>query len=265
MFTTPDLASFIKKLGHTDLARTNLFLVRFGDFRSVISNDGIIDGFTDVISSEQGTSNLAPGFDGTSSMWKLAQRGALSTAYGALPPNAKQLLGATDELGVFQDLLGSGMNDLLDGNYRINNDFALMIKAVNLPERTIDTQTNKTDKRVFADVRGGGTGNVTMTCYCSPDYIERRLMMMWINAIHDEETQTYGFQSNYAREINVLMLDREGNTASAVALDGCFPIRVGQVQLDYDSNNTVATFEVEFFVSKQRQLNTLIHNKIKAL
>ncbi|ELC9716785.1 hypothetical protein QX995_002161 [Vibrio vulnificus] len=262
MFTEPRYKEFLNKVNSQDLARSNLFLVRFGDFRSILENDGIIDFTKEVLNSGFGVSNLNPS-QGAPYAWKLVQRGAISSAYSALPHHAKKILGASDELGVFQDLFGSGLNDILDGNYRVNNDFALMVKSANLPQRTLDVRTNKTDRTPYGEVRDGGSGNITLTCYCSPDYIERRLMMMWMNAIHDESKQAYGFHDTYAREINIATLDRRGVPQSVVVCNGCFPIRIGDVQLDFDSNNNVATFEVEFFVAKQRHVNTLFHSLIK--
>ncbi|HDY7737135.1 TPA: hypothetical protein RQJ91_000668 [Vibrio vulnificus] len=262
MFTSPDFSRFIKRIGTNDLARSNLFLVRFGDFRSLLTNDGIISAFTDAINSGQGTSNLEPSI-GADYTWNLAQRGVANTAYKMLPNSAKKILGASDELGVFSDLFGSGMNDILDGNYRINEDFAMMVKSVNLPSKSFDVNTLKIDRKPFAEVRNATTGNLTMTVYCSPDFIERRLMLMWMNAIHDEHRNVFGFQHSYSREINVVNLDRNGVASAVTICKGCFPIRVSEVQLDFDSDNQVATFEVEFYVSTQRQVNTLLHSTIK--
>ncbi|ENM5843201.1 hypothetical protein V4V60_003345 [Vibrio mimicus] len=263
MFTSPDYTRFIKRVGQSDLARSNLFLVRFGDFRSLLTNDGITDSFVDVINSNVGQANTDSAFDGTSSMWRLAQRGAASTAYKILPYQAKKILGASDELGLSSNLLGAGLNDVLGGNYRVNEDFAMMVKSVNLPSKSFDVNTLKIDRKPFAEVRNSTTGNITMTVYCSPDFIERRLMLMWMNAIHDDQRNTYGFQDSYSREINIINLDRKGTAQAATICKGCFPIRVSDVQLDFDSNNQIATFEVEFFVSTQKQVNTLLHSAIK--
>ena len=264
MFTSPDFSRFIKRIGENDLARSNLFLVRFGDFRSLLTNDGIVSTFTDFISPDTGRENT-DALGGIEYTWRLAQRGAANAAYKMLPNQAKQILGASDELGVFSDLFGSGMNDILDGNYRMNEDFAMMIKSVNLPSKSFDVNTMKTDRTPFADIRNASTGNLTMTVYCSPDFIERRLMLMWMNAIHDENRNVFGFQHSYSREINVVNLDRNGIAQAASICKGCFPIRVSEVQLDFESNNQVATFEVEFYVSTQKQVNTLLHSKIKGV
>lgn len=262
MFTTPDYSKFLNRVNKVDFARPNLFLVRFGDFRSLLTSDGIIGTFTDIIKSGAGRSNLEPS-QGIDYTWQLAKRGAASTAYSLLPNSAKKILGASDELGVFSDIFGSGMNDILDGNYRINEDFAMMVKSVNLPSKSLDYSVSKIDRTPFADVRNGSNGNIVMTVYCSPDFIERRLMLMWMNSIHDERRNVFGFQHSYSREISLVTLDRNGIAQSATICKGCFPVRIGEVQLDFDSDNQVSTFEVEFFVSTQRQVNTLLHSAIK--
>lgn len=268
MFVTPDFSHFIKRVGTTDLARQNLFLVRFGDFRSVIGNDGII-GIADAIYQDAKGFQDADGlFDGLSNSWSYLTRAAKSSAYKHLPPYAKRILHASQEGGygdAIHSLLGVSLPEVIGTQYQINNDFALMVKSVNFPERTLDVTTNKTNKRPFGEVRGGQTGTITMTCYCSPDFIERRLMLMWMNSIHDERRQQYGFHDNYAKEITVVALDRKGQPSHGVACFGCFPTRVGQVQFDTDSNNQVATFEVEFYVSHQQQINTLLRQTIGQL
>ncbi|EPW5499109.1 TPA: hypothetical protein ACGUM0_004130 [Vibrio vulnificus] len=253
---TPDYTKFINQVNKTDLARPNLFLVRFGDFRQIISNDGIIDFASSIIPTD-GASNLNPvGNDNYS--WQLAQRGIANAAYSHLPPQVRQILNSADELGVVETMFGAGLNNFLDGNYRLNSDLALMVKAVNMPSKSFDYETITLDRKKHGHVRSSQNGTLTMTLYCSPDFIERRLMMMWMQVIHNEEQNTYGFHDVYAREINVASVNRKGVVSSLVAMKNCFPIRVSEIQLDTDQNNSVATFDVEFYVGQQKHLDTLI-------
>ncbi|HDY7993858.1 TPA: hypothetical protein RQK61_000481 [Vibrio vulnificus] len=257
MFTSPDFSRFIKRIGTNDLARPNLFLVRFGDFRSLLTNAGIVSTFTENISSGVGRANTAPsgGIDFT---WRRAIEDTSNLAYRLFPHHANKILGASEDLLTFSDLFGHGAADLLI-DYKINEDFAIMVKSVNLPSRTLNYNTMTYGARPFADIRGSTTGNITMTVYCSPNYIERRLMLMWMNAIRDDTRNQYGFQNSYSREIDIINLDRKGIAQTATICKDCFPVRVGEVQLDFDSDNQIATFEVEFFVSTQHQriLNTI--------
>ena len=245
---SPDMARFMRVIEKTDLARPNLFLVRLGNFRTIITNDGIIDN-QESIFQDQGVNNQSGAGDGDQYTWNRIQDESLNAAYKYLPTEAKSLMGAYDPSVVRAFGGGDTLDGFLGAEYDVNKDLALMVKSVNMPSSALEVQTNKTDRRPWSEVRSRSTGNITMTLFCTPGFPERRLMLMWMNSIHNNNKNTFGFYSNYAREIDILPLDRKGVFNSRVVADGCFPIRVGEVQLDVDSNSQVVTFEVEFTVA----------------
>lgn len=257
-----DFTAFMKTVEAHDLARPNMFLVRFGDFRTSIVNDGVID-FLENIAPTEGMSNLKRP-NGQHYTWKNMSHEIFNTAYKHLPPDVKKLLGANDDINVIQDLFGSGVSDFIGPEFNLNTDLALMCKSANLPSLGVETTTMWHDRKPFGMVRSQASGNLKMTFYCSPNYIERRLMMMWLGAIRNQETNQFGFHDSYACEIDVAPLDRQGRVQSVVACKGCFPVSVSEVQLDFENNSQVATFEVEFYVSTNRQVNTFLHSNLKA-
>ncbi|HAS8316621.1 TPA: hypothetical protein I7702_16820 [Vibrio vulnificus] len=262
MMAQADMSAFIKTINGTDLARSNLFLVRFGDFRTTIVNDGVLD-FDDDITLTGGTSSFARP-NGEPYTWHDARKTVFNTGYKHLPHSAKKLLGASDDINVIQDLFGSGVSDFVGSNFRLNTDLALMCKSANLPSMGVEAETMWSDRKPFGTARAQASGNLRLTFYCSPNFIERRLMMMWLGAVRNQETNQFGFHDSYTCEIDVAPLDRQGRVQSVVACKGCFPINVGEVQLDFDNNNQVATFEVEFYVGTNRQVNTFLHSNLKA-
>lgn len=253
---TPDFARFMRVIETHDLARPNLFLVRFGDFRTVVSNDGVVD-FDLGISTDGGVDNTSGPFAGAAYSWNRVKDIAFDAATKIASPRLKQIMGAYDPTLVSMiPGAGSIMETFLGTGYNVNKDLALMVKSVNLPGTQLETQINKTDRLPFFEVRGRTINNITVTFYCTPGYRERVLMLAWMNSIHNNKTGQYGFQAKYAREIDVLTLDRKGVRQSITLCKGCFPIRVGDVQLDYENNSQVATCEVEFVVSDMNQITS---------
>lgn len=257
--STPDFARFMRVIENKDLARSNTFLVRFGDFKSVASADGIlghlgplgetIGGIGDAINKSTGGF-----FGGTNFSWHRIQDIAMNQGKKLLSPKIKNIMGAIDSTLV---RMIPGAGELLDGflgsDYDVNRDLALMVKSVSLPGVSFDTQSNYNERKPFTEVRNRTVDPIRMTFYCSSDYAERIWFLTWMNSIHNPKKGTFGFYSNYARDIDIVTLNRRGVMTSVVHSDGCFPVRVGEVQLDYENNNQVATFEVEFTVS------TMIH------
>ena len=246
----PDLTRFMRTVENRDLARANMFIVRFGDFRSTIFNDGVFDTDVPIVPDGTGQNTSDDLFSGTSYTWKRLQDVALGTAHKILSPKMKKMFGAYDP-SLIRMIPGAG--EILDGflglDYDMNKDFALMVKAVSIPSSTIETQINRTDKLPWHEARGRTFGNIVMTFYCSPSYEERSMMLSWQNAITDPKTGRWGFYNSYARDIDVITLDRHGVKQSLSHSTGCFPIEVGEVQLDFENNSQVATFQVTFAVS----------------
>lgn len=247
----PDLTRFMRHIENNDLARPNMFIVRFGDFRSTIFNDGVL-GVDSPIRPDTngGTSVFDDLFSGTSYTWHRIQDVALGTANRFLNDSMKKLLGAYDP-SLIRTIPGAGevLDAFLGLNYDINKDLAMMVKSVNLPSSTIETSINRNDRTPWHEARSRTTGNITMTFYCSPNYEERSLMLAWQNAINDPKSGRWGFYDAYARDIDILTLDRHGVKKSLCHSTGCYPINVGEVQLDFDNNSQVSVFTVEFAVA----------------
>lgn len=254
---SPEYDRFMRVVENQDMARSNMFLVRFGDFRSTVEKDGVVNFRLDLDgNSSGGGSSLLPG--GVKYLWSKAQTIMNDNMKKYVTPKLQKMLG-NDAMDIIRMIPGAG--ELIDGltgvDYDINRDMALMVKAVNLPGTTLDTQINKTDRMPFHEIRGRTYDHLTVTMYCSPGYDERILMLAWMNQIHNNKKGTYGFYHSYARDIDVVTLDRHGIMTSVVHCQECFPVNVSQVQMSYEDNNMVATVDVEFVMAH------MSHNRVK--
>ncbi|MCH7377414.1 hypothetical protein MM182_18850 [Aeromonas sp. MR19] len=258
-FDTPDYARFMRTIEKYDLARSNMFLVRFQDFRSAINFDGIVGPAGSILNDvSNATGIMGKGkalFGGITNNvnWHRAQDIAYNQL-GKYVPGVKNAIGMLDPTLV-RMIPGAGefLDGLLDTNYDPNKDLAIMVKNVNLPGTSFDTQKNIYNRKPFVEVLGRSFSNLKMTFYSTPGYQEREWFLRWMRDIHDPNTNTFGFHDTYAKMIDVAVLDRRGDVRSIVHCDGCFPINVSDVQLDYESNNQIATFEVEFALSTVTQ------------
>lgn len=254
---TPDYGRFMRVVENQDLARSNMFLVRFGDFRTTVDKDGVVNFSMDSANSGMfGFMDNMPG--GVKYAWSKVQGIMNDNMKRYVTPKITKALGnSAPEL--IRMIPGAG--ELIDGltgvDYDVNRDLALMVKAVNLPGTQLDTTLNKTDRLPFHEVKGRTMNSLTITFYCTPGFDERILMLAWMNQIHNNKKGTYGFYHSYAKDIDVLTLDRTGVMQSLVHCEGCFPIRVGDVSLDYETNSQLATVEVEFAVAH------MSHNRVQ--
>ncbi len=254
---TPDYAKFMRVVENQDLARTNTFVVRFEDFRSAIRADGVLGMAEDIIpdgmkSALGGITNAIGG-----SNWSRIQDIAYNQSQKFLTPKIKSIIGAYDP-SLVRLIPGAGeVIDAFFGNgYDVNKDLALMVKSVNLPGMSLTTQVNRVDRRPFHEITGHEVENIRMTVYCTPSYQERMLFIAWMNSAVNRKNGTRSFYDQYAKNIDIVTLDRKSIKTSVVHCDGCFPIRVGEIQLDFDQGNQVATFEVEFAISTMTHLES---------
>ncbi|WP_447824321.1 hypothetical protein [Aeromonas salmonicida] len=256
---TPDYTRFMRVIENQDLARTNMFLVRFQSMRNILTTDGIVGSagkLFDSVSNADGFMNKGKTLLGgitSSASWSRIQDIGWDQVRRRLPQVAG-VVGAIDPTLV---RMIPGAGEMLDGfmnsSYDPNKDLALMVKSVNLPGTSFDTQKNIYNRKPFTEVIGRSFDTLRMTFYCTPGYQERGWFMKWMGDIHDPESNTMSFYSQYARSIDVVCLDRKGDVRSVTHCDGCFPQRVGEVLLDFENNNQIATFEVEFALSTVKQ------------
>ncbi|MGL5307578.1 MAG: hypothetical protein ACRC9Y_15820 [Aeromonas veronii] len=238
----PDLAQFMMKVGAEDLARPNLFLVRFTDFSATIKADGIVSfGIRDALEQP---SNLKKLTDfGINKVREYGGNVLMNSEVG------KKLMGAYNPKLLKTILPGEWLDGILPSGFDINKDLAMLVKAINMPGTTLDTTKMYFDKRPVSVAKGRNVENIRLTMYLRPGMIERAAMLSWMNMVHDPHRNEFGLYEEYTQDIEIYSLDRRGVPMGVTKCVGCFPTSVSSVSFDYDSNNTIATFDVEFTVS----------------
>lgn len=250
----PDYAKFMRVVENQDLARTNTFVVRFEDFRSAIRADGVLGTAEDII--PDGAKSALGGIGGMMSNaiggnnWSRIQDIAYNQSQKFLSSRMKSIMGAYDPLLV-RMIPGAGefIDAFTGAGYDVNKDLALMVKSVTIPGMSFVTQVNRVDRRPFHEITGNEITNLRMTLYCTPGYAERIWFLAWMNSAVNRNNGTRGFFDTYAKGIDVVTLDTKGVKTSVVHCSDCFPVNIGEIQLDFDQGNQVATFEVEFAIS----------------
>lgn len=246
----PDFSRFSNIIASKELARTNLFLIRFSDFRSVLNDKG-----DRMIVPDVGLSTLDSNRTGGGiiSAWNRS-RDTISGVASRVLPNTLLSAGAMD-IGVLRTFgMGDTLDTIFDSKYDINKDFGLMVKSVNLPSTNFDVNTIKHAKTPYGKPTNRTVGNVTVTFYCTRHYEERIFMLQWMNFIHNMNKNSYSFYNEYSTMIEIASLSSKGHDTSLTICNGCFPSSVGDVQLSYENGNEIATFTVEFYVARFKQL-----------
>jgi hypothetical protein len=81
------------------------------------------------------------------------------------------------------------------------------------------------------------------------DFAPRDALEIWQQAINDNVKNTgITNPSDYTSTAGVFQLDRSGNRIKGYQFVGIFPVMVGPIQLGFDMNNTIETFDCTFAV-----------------
>ncbi|AUR86064.1 tail tube protein [Vibrio phage 1.081.O._10N.286.52.C2] len=198
-----DVGKFLSKMNGDDLARQNLYAVRFASLQDTakqVLNTGltVFDTATDTVKG----------------------------------------IGVTDALVATADLFGAG--------FEYERNMGMMVKSVNIPGSSYETDVDKTRRKPHHVVKTKTDEPVTMTMYLSSTHPERKMMLGWFKQIYKNDSAQVGFFANYVRTIEIYTYNRDANMVTMTSLRNAFPTRVGGVQLGYENNNAIAEFEVEF-------------------
>ena len=87
----------------------------------------------------------------------------------------------------------------------------------------------------------------TISVYNDTNFLIRNVMERWQNGILNYTT-TNGIMrpTDYQVDMSVYQLDRNDNIIKTYRFYDAYPTNIGQIQLDFETNNQIETFEVEF-------------------
>lgn len=142
----------------------------------------------------------------------------------------------------FPSFVSAGLGTIVG----LNSQF--LCKATSLPASTVENvQVFYRGRPVnFAGERSFQPWSVTV--YNDATFSIRNAMEQWSNGVANF-TGTNGLTSprDYQTDIRVYQLDRNGEAPiKQYTFVNAYPTLVGQIALDYDANNVIETFDVEF-------------------
>ena len=127
------------------------------------------------------------------------------------------------------------------------NAAQFLCKSATLPQSTIeDVQAVYRGRPVhFAGERSFQPWTVGI--YNDNDFLIRNVMEQWSNRILNY-TATNGTlsPSEYQVDMSVYQLDRNDNIVKEYRFYDAYPVNVGTIALDYETNNQIEIFDVEF-------------------
>lgn len=87
----------------------------------------------------------------------------------------------------------------------------------------------------------------TIDVYNDNDFTVRNAFEQWVDSIQNAEN-TNGIQSPalYQVDMSVIQTDRNDREVKRYIFKDAFPIEVGQIQLDWETNNQIEIFPVTF-------------------
>ena len=89
----------------------------------------------------------------------------------------------------------------------------------------------------------------TVTILNDTDFSTRNAMERWMNGINGHQANT-GLVNpvDYQADLIVEQLNRDGNTTKTYNFRGCFPTLVSAIDVNYETNDVIEEFTVEFQV-----------------
>lgn len=121
-----------------------------------------------------------------------------------------------------------------------------LVKSTSLPQSDIEEISTYWIGQAYKMAARRNTGDWTVTFVVDNDGKILKRFWDWQNIIHNPEANIYGRPVTYMadQEIHLLGYDT-GSTICVYKLFGAWPKTIGQVQLDYGTND-VASFDVTF-------------------
>jgi hypothetical protein len=158
---------------------------------------------------------------------------------------AAQLTGGGVRSNLFEFRL-TFPNSLVANSNLASSKITFMAKAATLPASSVPSvavpyfgrHINVAGDRTFAPMN--------ITVIMDEDYLVRNAFEVWSNAVkgHESNLNTAGSPSHYKIDCEVIQYGKDGSVNKTYKLVGVYPTDIAEVQLNWDSNNSVAEFPV---------------------
>ena len=128
-----------------------------------------------------------------------------------------------------------------DINPRLNRKVGLRCESIDLPGRSLNTSTDANMYGIAPEIVDGITfgGTLSMTFQSSADLEERIFFESWQERAWDRKTWNVGYYEDYVEEMQIYILDRNGNRRYGIQMFECFPKEIGPSSLSYGSGSEI--------------------------
>jgi len=129
-----------------------------------------------------------------------------------------------------------------------------MVQSANLPTSTMGVTQVPFRGRMFKYSGDRTFEPWTITVVSDTDFLVRNAFEAWMNGMNDSETSQGRLKaSDYWAKAYVHALDRKDKILYAYEMNNIFPSNVGEISLDMNTTDTVATYpvtlEIGYFIS----------------
>ena len=131
----------------------------------------------------------------------------------------------------------------------LGSTFEFQCKASSMPSATVDkVEVSYMNRKI--NIGGDRTyDDWSVTVYLDENHNSRNVIVKWQELVAGMGKQITGANpSEYKKTATVTQLDRNGEPTASCDIFGLFPLSVGEIGFDYDSNNEIGSFEVSFSI-----------------
>lgn len=160
-----------------------------------------------------------------------------------------QLIGGGARPDHFRVTLTAPPGIVIPGANNALNKVQFMAKATSLPASQIQPipvfyrgrETKVAGDRVF--------NNWNVTIINDADFAIRNFLESWSNGISNHvKTNGAITSSTYQTDFEVVQLDKNDNILKSYVFRNAWPINIGEIGLDFQNNNSIEEFQVEFSI-----------------
>ncbi|UOL48776.1 tail tube protein [Pseudomonas phage Astolliot] len=127
----------------------------------------------------------------------------------------------------------------------LGRDFKFKCKAATLPNSTVEKVPVSYQNRKINIGGDREFDDWVLTVYNDTGHIVRDQFLAWSRMVHQQDRRIYGdAPEDYKKDGYVRQYDRKNVQTAQYLMKGIWPTIVGEIQLDWDTNNEVETFEV---------------------
>ncbi len=123
-------------------------------------------------------------------------------------------------------------------------DISILCEAVSLPGRQITTIDYTAERQAIKIPYSVINEDISMTFILTNDYYMKKMFDAWSTGIFDVEKYRAGYKKDFTTDIVIQQLNQQNIPIYSVRLEGAFPVTIGAINLDNNSENTIQKMTV---------------------